>query len=202
MERRTNLDYLIKVAILGAIAGAIMLLKIQIPIFPWFLTLDFSDIPAVVGGLVFGPLAGVLIMGIKIVSNLLFQGSLTFGIGELANFASGVAFVLPLALIYKKYGSFKSVIVGSILGTLSITGVMCLTNYYFFLPMYAKLYYLDFVEIGSALPWVGKYVNSMVDVIIFNFIPFNILKGVSVSLITLLTYKFIIPPLKRIQNGR
>lgn len=205
MERRTNLDYLIKIAILGAISGAIMMLKIKIPIFPFFLSLDFSDIPGVVGALVFGPLAGVLIQAIKIASNLLFQGSFTFGVGELANFLSGISFVLPLAFIYKLKPNLKGVIYGGIAGTLATTLVMCVSNYWFFIPLYAKAFKTDvqyFVDIASMLPVLGKYIHDLKDMILINFLPFNLLKGFLVTCITLLSYKFLVPPLVKIQNRR
>lgn len=203
MERRTNLDYLIKVAILGAIAGAIMMMKLKIPIFPFFLSLDFSDIPAVVGALVFGPVAGVLIQGVKIITNLLFQGSFTFGVGELANFISGISFIIPLALIYKKISTPKGVLLGGLIGALSMTFVMCVSNYFFFIPLYAKAYGVDiqyFVDVAAALPFWGKYIHDLKDMILINFVPFNMIKGLSIMAITLLSYKFIIPPLQRMQR--
>ena len=203
MERRTNLDYLIKVAILGAIAGAIMIMKFNIPIFPFFLTIDFSDVPAVVGAIIMGPIAGILIQAVKIVANLLIGGSLTFGVGELANFVSGISFVIPLGLFYKKMPELKGVIIGCILGAVSMTVVMSLSNYFFFIPLFAKAMSAqvqDFVNVASEVPFLGSRINDLKDLILFNFVPFNMIKGLSIMVITLLSYKFIIPPLQRMQR--
>jgi len=202
MERRTNLSYLIKIAILGGLAGAIMMLKLSLPIFPGFLSLDLSDLPAVIGALILGPLAGLLIEGVKVIANLIYQGSLTLGLGELANFLSGAAFILPLGFVYKKYSSLKGVVMGGFLGVLSMTIVMSISNYYFFLPVYEMQYYMDFVEIGSQLKFFGKYIDSMFDFILFGMVPFNVIKGTSIVLITLATHNYIIPPLKKMQARR
>ncbi|MBR3351345.1 MAG: hypothetical protein IKG35_04445, partial [Erysipelotrichaceae bacterium] len=39
---------------------------------------------------------------VKIMLNFLFNGTFTAGIGELANFLMGCAFVVPAGIIYKK----------------------------------------------------------------------------------------------------
>jgi riboflavin transporter len=203
MERKSQLNLMIKVAILGALAGAIMMMKFALPIFPYFLEIDLSDIPAVIGVMVLGPLAGVLIEGVKIVVNILLNGSLTFGVGEAANFVSGVAFILPLGLIYRKKKDFKGAVIGLIAGTLSLTVVMGITNYFIFIPLFAKAFNAPvsaYVDIAQKLPFFGQFVNNLLDMIIYSFVPFNMLKGILITVVTLVLYDFLVPALNKIQN--
>ena len=53
-----------KVGILSAIAYVLMFISVPLPIFPSFLKIDLSDIPAIFGGMSLGPIAGIAIVGI------------------------------------------------------------------------------------------------------------------------------------------
>ena len=91
-----------KVAILSAISYILMFIALPIPIlFPNFLKLDISDVPAIFGGMSLGPIAGFAIVFIK---NLLqaITASTTAWIGEIANMLIGGSYVIILSIIYKK----------------------------------------------------------------------------------------------------
>ena len=99
MKNKFSTNYIVKVAILAALASAIMFLEFIIPGMPIFLKLDFSEIPVLLGTFALGPLAGILI---ELVKNLIhLTMSITAGIGELANFLVGSAFLVPSGLFYK-----------------------------------------------------------------------------------------------------
>ena len=89
-----------KVGVLSAMATVLMLFEFPLPIAPSFYELDFSEVAVLIGSFALGPLAGVLIEFIKILINLLINGTDTLFVGELANFLMGCAFVLPAALVY------------------------------------------------------------------------------------------------------
>ena len=57
--------WIVKVAMLSAVAAILMFLEIPLPFVPPFLRLDFSDIPALLAGFALGPLAGVAVLLIK-----------------------------------------------------------------------------------------------------------------------------------------
>ena len=65
-QNQKNLNKFIKISLLSAIAVMLMYFDFPIPFlpFPW-LKIDLSDIPALMGGFAFGPIAGVLIGVIK-----------------------------------------------------------------------------------------------------------------------------------------
>lgn len=88
---RNTTRYMAKVSILSALSFLIMLLEFPLPLLPAFLKIDLSEIPVLLGTFALGPLAG---LAIELVKNLLHLTiSSTAGIGELANFLVGSAFV-------------------------------------------------------------------------------------------------------------
>ena len=106
-----------KIAILSAIATVLMLFEFPLPFAPSFYKFDFSEIAVLLGAFAMGPVAGALIEAVKIVLNLLFNGTITMGVGELANFLIGSALCVPAAIIYKRHKTKKNAIIGMAVGT-------------------------------------------------------------------------------------
>ena len=86
-------------ALLAAISYVLAFLEFPVPLSPSFARMDLSDLPALIGTFVFGPVTGVMIELIKNVLQLL--SSSTGGIGEFANFIMGASYVLVAGFIYK-----------------------------------------------------------------------------------------------------
>ncbi len=99
--KNSKLNKLVKISVLGTIGFLLMFIEIPIPIFPEFLKIDISDIPALVGGFALGPVAGILIEFMKNILHGIFKGSTVF-VGEIANFLVGSVLVGISAYIYKK----------------------------------------------------------------------------------------------------
>lgn len=90
------------VGMLSAVAVVLMTFDIPLPFAPTFYKIDFSEVPVLIGCFTMGPLAGV---GIELIKNLLhivISGTQTAGVGEVANFLIGCAFIVPAGLIYHK----------------------------------------------------------------------------------------------------
>ena len=174
MKTKTlNTNRFIKLSLLSAIAVILMYIDFPvIPIFPW-LKIDLSDVPALMGAFVFGPLAGVIIELMKNLLILIVKGTGTGFVGELANFLVGVALVWPAALVYKKNKTKKTAILGMVLGVLCIEVVGILANVYLLLPAYgmamSKAELMQYVTVG--------------------LIPFNGIKSILVCGITYALYK-------------
>ena len=189
MKYANKINYIAKVAILSAIAFVIMLFEIPLAfIAPSFYEMDFSDFIALIGSFSLGPAAGVLIELLKNLLNILFTGSSTAYVGELANFVTGCAFILPAALIYKFRKTRKYAVIGLILSTLSLAIVGGLINYFVMVPMYAELYIPMETIIGMASAIVPA-VDSLWKMILLCVVPFNLIKGVLCGVITFLLYK-------------
>lgn len=192
-----NTRTLVKVSVLGAISFLLMLFEFPLWFAPAFLEFDFSDVPSLIGAFALGPFAGVLIQLVKNLLNLVLQGTDTAAVGELANFIVGSVFAYTAGAIYHRNKTFKTAIIGMIAGTIAMTIAMSLANYFVMIPLYAKLFgwpIEDIVKLGSA---VNKYVVDFKSLILFAVVPFNIVKGILVTLITTLLYKRVSPILHR-----
>ena len=128
MSNRTNFDktkILTRIAILTAI-GAV-LYKMEIPLMVAHHKIDLSLIPSLVGGMIMGPLVGVLIEFLKGLIEL--PTSTSAGIGQLINFTVGSSVIIPVCIIYRKFKTKNSFIIGAIISMIVIIIVGALCNY-------------------------------------------------------------------------
>lgn len=184
-SRKTN--NLVKTAMLSVIAFVLMLLEMQIPIFPEFLKMDISDLPALLAGLAMGPFAGIAVEAVKNILHLLMTTS--GGVGEMANFFIGSSLVVPAAIIYQHKKTKLSAMLGLGVGILSMAAIGALANYYVLLPFYSTFFPLEAIIAMSSK--ANPSIVDMKTLIFFGIIPFNIFKGLMLSLLTLGVYKRI-----------
>ena len=184
-----NLKNLTKISILSAISAIIMLFEFPLPFAPSFYELDLSEAVILMGGFAMGPLAAVCMELLKNVLNFLINGTITAGIGELANFAMGCAFVVPASLFYKYHKTIKGAIISLIIGTASLVAVGCVVNYFVMIPAYVTLANFPLEAILSMASNVNGLVTSLETMILFAVAPFNLVKGIVCSIINLLLYK-------------
>ena len=182
---------------LGAIATILMLFEFPLPfIAPPFYEMDLSEVPVLVGAFALGPMAGATIELIKVLLNLLINGTATAFVGEIANYIIGCAFIIPAAFIYKKRKSKKNALIGMAVGTNTMAILGCFINAYVLLPTYASAFGMPIdtiIGMGSA---INANINDIMTFVIIAVAPFNIIKGIVVSLVTMLIYKHISPILK------
>lgn len=188
---------LVEIGMLGAIATVLMLFEFPIPLIaPPFYELDFSEVPVLVGAFALGPMAGASIELIKILINLLINGTATAFVGEIGNYLLGCSFIIPAALIYKKKKTKKNAMIAMVSGTIIMTVFGCILNAYVLLPTYAAAFGMPIdaiVGMGSA---INANITNVMTFVVLAVAPFNILKGIIVSIITMLIYKHISPILK------
>ena len=186
---------MVQIGMLAAVAAVLMLFEFPLWFAPSFYQLDFSEVAVLIGAFSMGPAAGVVIEALKILLNFLINGTITAGVGELANFIIGCGLIVPAALIYKRHKTKKNAVLGMAVGTVAMTVVGSLINYFVLLPVYSAALPLPM----DALIGMGTKINPAIDglwtFVLFAVAPFN-LKGVLVSLLTLLLYKHISPLLK------
>ena len=181
--------YIVKISILSALAAVIMLFEFPLWFAPPFYELDFSEIPILIGAFALGPMAGVLMEFLKNVLNLLITGTTTAFVGELANFITGCAFILPAAIIYKYKKTFWGAIVGIVAGVLSLAVIGSLLNYFFIIPAFSKLYKLPIEAIISMGAEKNSLIKDLKTFVALAVAPFNLFKGVVCSLLVLPIYK-------------
>ena len=180
------------VAVLSAVAFVLAFFEFPVPLSPSFARMDLSDFPALIGSFAFGPVAGILIELIKNLLGLFSSG--TGGIGELANFLMGASYVAAAGLIYKLHKTKKTALVGGIVGSVIMGIVAALANYFILLPLFEQFMPLDqlIASFGEKMP----FIKTKLDVVIYNAFPFNLLKGLVITAVTMLVYKRIRPLLK------
>ena len=187
--KNTKTKNMVMIAMLGAIAAVLMVLEISVPLAPTFIKLDFSDLPIILGGFLMGPVAGVCVAAIKVLINLLLNGTSTMYVGEFANFALAAAYVLPASIIYAKQKNKKSAIKGLVVSVIVTSLFAILLNVYVVFPMYAKLFHMSFADIVGMVSATNPLVKSTFSMVVFSLLPFNLFKYSLVSVITMLTYK-------------
>lgn len=192
-NKRLKTVTMAKIAVLSAVAAVLMLLEIPLFFVPSFYKLEFSEVPVLLGAFSMGPMAGVAIEGIKILINFAIDGTITAGIGEIANFLIGCSFVVPAAIIYRRNKTRKNAITGLAAGMLTMVIFSALMNYYVLLPVYASAFKMPVEAIVQMGTKVNSAITDLYTLILFATIPFNILKGFCSSLITVLSYKKLSP---------
>lgn len=186
-----------KISILGALAFMVMLFEIVLPFVPSFYKLGLDEAIVLIGGFALGPWAAVCIEALKIALNLIIGGSITAGVGELANFLIGLSFVLPATIIYQRHKTRKSAMIGLLTGSICMTVFGGLINYFVLLPAYSYFMNLPLADLINLGTVINPNINSVLTLVLLATTPFNILKGVVLSLVVLLTYKRISPILKK-----
>ena len=193
MKKNLETKSLVLIAMFGAIATLLMLFEFPLVfIAPQFYELDFSEVPVLIGTFALGPAAGVIIEFLKIVINLIINGTDTAYVGELANFLVGLIFILPAGIIYRHHRTKKGAYCGLAAGTLALTAGSCLVNGLILLPWYAGHFFAAaggmeaLVAFGSA---IHPSIDSAWDFVLLCVAPFNLLKGILVSVVTALLYK-------------
>lgn len=187
---RSKLRTMVQIAMLSAVSAVLMMFEFPIPFLaPPFIKMDFSEIPVLVGTFAMGPLAGVVIELLKNILHFVTYGTTTGGIGELSNFFIGCAFAVPAGIFYRKRKTRKSAVLGMATGTLLMVIMGCLSNAFVMFPLYSVVMGIpmdSFIAMGTA---IHPAIDNMVTFVVLCMVPFNLVKGIIISMITLLLYK-------------
>lgn len=173
---------LILISLLSAISIVLMFLKFPLPFLPPYLTVDFSDLPALIALFTVGPVGAVLVELIKNILNFLLN--MSDPVGPSANFLAGASFLLTIyfvsgrALVKRLVSAFAAAIV-------VMTIVMSILNYFVLLPMYGMI--MNMTDVAKNLKVI----------ITAGIIPFNIIKGLLLSVVFLLISKPLLPVLRK-----
>ncbi len=173
-----KLKKMVLIAMLGSIATVLMQFNFPLPALPAFLKFDFGEVPAVIAIMTMGPVAGILVELIKNVLYWFLSGSPTgVPVGEIANFATGLLFILPIYFIFNFFKNKKGLLGGVVAGTVTMAVGMSLLNYFVFLPMYT--YFLNMPPVTG---------DALYTMIVLGILPFNLVKGVIIGVISVMLY--------------
>ncbi len=190
--RRTNTAFstkqMVMVALLSALAYSLMLVHLPFK-YLGFLELEFSDVPAVIASLAYGPSAGVLV---ELIKNLIkaITATTTGGVGELSNFLTSACFVAPLGFIFHKSTKKAKVILSFVVANIGFVLSGILVNYFITVPLYANLFGGMEAVVGVASATVPA-VKDLATVVILGITPFNVVKGILVSITGYMVFKAV-----------
>ena len=187
--QRFSTGYITRVAVLGAIGGVLFLIP-GIPIIGFY-KLDFSTLPAILGGFALGPFAGFLCVLIKVLVGMLNSSSMC--VGEIADLLASSAFVVISSLYYVKHRDRRGALIGMVLATLVMTVIAAFANYYILIPFYISVMNYPTAAIISMTAKVIPAIDSLEKVVMLATTPFNLFKGICLSALTFLLYKRLSP---------
>ena len=164
------------IGMLSAVAYLVVSI-IRIPIV-MFLKYEPKDVVITIGGLIYGPMASLIISVIVSVIEM-FSISDTGIWGLIMNILSTCSFACIAAWIYKRKRSMKGAVAGLMIGTGVMVVIMLLWNY-LITPIY----------LGYPREAVAAMLPSV-------FLPFNLFKGGLNAAITLLLYKPVVTALRK-----
>jgi riboflavin transporter FmnP len=191
--KKSNLQIrrIVLIAIFTALSSILYYFpKFPLPfIFPAFLDIQFSNLPAIIGGLTLGPFGGFLIVVLRTIIKL--PSSSTLYMGELADFIIGSTIVLSSSLYYRYHKTRKGGIVALLLSSVMWVVAAVVANYFIVMPAYIRL--LGFDKVFNFLTVIKgiNHENYLVYYILFAVIPFNLLLSTLVNTITYFVYKKI-----------
>ena len=184
------------VAVCSAIAAVLHMLDFPLLFLaPEFYKLDFSELPVMLCGFYLGPSAAVACEAVKILLKLLLKGTSTAFVGDFANFAVGCSLVLPAVIVYHTKKSRASALWGLALGTVVLTVFGSAFNAIYLLPKFSQLFGLPLDSIIAMGGKINGSITSLQTFVLLAVAPLNLIKGVAISVLTLLLYKRVARPL-------
>lgn len=184
------------IAVCSAIAAVLHMLDFPLLFLaPEFYKLDFSELPVMLCGFYLGPSAAVACEAVKIILKLLLKGTSTAFVGDFANFAVGCSLVLPAVIIYHIHKTRRSAFWGLVVGTVVLTIFGSAFNGIYLLPKFSQLYGIPLDAIIGMGSKINAGIHSVSTFVMLAVAPLNLIKGFSISVLTLLLYKRVARPL-------
>lgn len=173
------------IGIFAAISTVLMYFELPLPFMPPFLKFDPSGVPILLSSMLFGPSAAISVTLVKDLIHVL--STTTGGVGELADFLIMSTFSIVVGLIYRKRSDRKGVLMATLAGSAAIAVMGALANYYLLIPFFSKVMPMD--AIWAACAEINPAIDGLSAYILFGAVPFNVVKGLLLTALTLLLYR-------------
>ncbi|MBR6071737.1 MAG: ECF transporter S component [Acholeplasmatales bacterium] len=167
--------------------------KFNLPIFPSWLDIQFSDVPILIVSFMYGPISGVLMVFVRFFCKL--PGTSTVGVGEFADVLIGLTLCIVAGIIYKKHRSLKGALCAMGIGMLSATVMATVANWLILIPAYKGIAGFPQAALTKTMDTIlgaqGLVTddNFMAYYLFVGVIPFNLVRYVAVFIITFVLYK-------------
>lgn len=198
-DGKNKVEYIVKLAMYSALAFVLYNIKFPLPgMFPSFLDIQISELPALIAGFSMGPISGCLVIIIK----GLFKSAITSTsfVGELTDVLLGICFVVPSSLIYNSRKNKKTALLGLVVGSLLLTVMSIIVNRFISVPLLIKVSeggWEPLLNMASSL-----YNRDITKETFYKWylgvgiLPFNLLRCFIVSAVTYFLYPRLKRPLK------
>ena len=183
MTKASKITY---TAVFAAIATVLMYFEFPLPFMPPFLKVDLSGAVVLIGAFIFGIGPAITMIGIKDVIHLTL--SQTGGSGELADFLMLSTLVIVAVLLYRAHKTRKMAAVGCVVGSVAMACMGMLTNYFLIIPFYSAVG-MPIDQILALCATINPSINGMGAYLLVGVLPFNLIKGAILTVITMLAYK-------------
>ena len=174
---------------LAAAASVLILIEIPMPMMAPFLSLDFSEVPVMLGGLLLGRAAGLLVIAVKNLLHLIFHGSHSMGIGDVANVTASCNYLFITIALERRWKTRTGSIGALAVGTVCVSSAMLAVNYYFCFPAYARLMGFTMDSIIKVVHAVNPAVTNVVTLLFYSLLPYNLIKYTLTSAIVFLMHE-------------
>ena len=175
-EKKFDVKHLVLLAVFTALAyTAVCLIRIPAVV---FLKYEPKDVIIVMGGLILGPLASLIIAFVTALLEMVTISE-TGLIGCVMNFLSSACYACTAALVYKHRRTLAGAVGGLALGSVAMVTVMLLWNW-LITPLY-----------------MGVSREAVVGMLVPVFLPFNAVKALLNSALVLCLYKPLITALRK-----
>ena len=131
----------------------------------------------------FGPMAAFCIIVVKILLQLVIQGSFSLGTGELQGIILSSCYVLPAIFIYHRNKTKKTAAAGMAVSTVLVAIVAVI------IPFYVNLFGMTMEDIIAMCTAVNPAMKDAMTMALFGIVPFNLIKYGATSILTFLLYK-------------
>ncbi len=183
MTKASKITY---TAVFAAIATVLMYFEFPLPFMPPFLKVDLSGAVVLIGAFIFGIGPAITMIGIKDLIHL--TQSQTGGSGELADFLMLSTLVIVAVLLYRAHKTRKMAAVGCVVGSVAMACMGMLTNYFLIIPFYSAVG-MPIDQILALCATINPSINGMGAYLLVGVLPFNLIKGAILTVITMLAYK-------------
>lgn len=185
-KKRMGVQQVVSIGMMGAISIVLGFFEIPLAFFAPWLKLDFAYVPMLLTGFSLGFFPGFAVLLLKNLIQVFQSNSMM--VGQLADMMMGCAMLLPATLVYQRMRTRKGAILGMACGVLAMVVMGVITNRYILLPAFMGDSFAAFLSDNPGFLWV-------------TMVPFNLVKGGSVSIITFFLYRHLAPFLRRGMKG-
>lgn len=194
-HKKKNLNPVKFMTVTGIFGAISVILYVIIPDFglgftPFWLKVHLDEIPMLLAGFMYGPVAAIMVDLIKTLVKLPLTS--TACVGEIGDFFFSIVFVIPAVIFYQRKRDFTSALIGLGISVVLHVVFAMIMNVYFMIPFYSMFYNISLQSLEKACSaifpfikgdnWVWLYALTMVA-------PMNFVKDGIVIIVVLLVYK-------------